>query len=659
MSELRWGLYGPIEQRTRRRLARQALEHLHALSLRFHLARRTGQISRVLENGLNGGRELLFDGVFLILPLAAEIVFVAIVMLARLDAVFAAILIATILLYGTTLVAGSEWLRAHQRKAVVEASTAHGKAIDSLLNYETVKYFANEDYEARRYDEQLGRWQAAAEKSWFALGLLNGAQAIVIASGLTVLMWLAASEVAAGKMTVGDLVLITTLLIQLFVPLNILGMMYRDIKQALTDMQRMFELIGEKPKVARRHAEAVLKLETAMAKAFMSKEDRRDPDKTKNKMTIAQFQALVPKLNVSRYFSNIGCPPMETLNVRQPAYFQALNKLLTKVSLNDWRVYLRWQLIRSSSSALPAAFGDASFEFFGKTMQGSKEREPRWMRMISATNSALGEALGQLYVAKHFKPEAKAKMLELIALLQDAFRESINERTWMSEETRANALAKLDAFVPMIGYPDKWRDYSELHIDRTSFAANCLRSDEFEHKADLAKIGKPVDQSEWHMTPQTVNAYYSPQSNRIVFPAAILQDPFFDPEADFAFNCGGILVVIGHEESHGFDDKGCRYDGQGNLRNWFAEGDLDKFMVLINLLKNAHESGSPPGEVALELEPRGAGVELRVLDRGAGMTDAVLQQALLPFYSTKPGGTCGTCGSKRGGGAVSRLTMPV
>ena len=360
----------------------------------------------------------------------------------------------------------------------------------------------------------------------------------------------------------------------------------KELRQAYVNMLcRMFELIGEKPTVARRHAEAVLKLETAMAKAFMSKEDRRDPDKTKNKMTIAQFQALVPKLNVTRYFSNIGCPPMETLNVMQPAYFQALNKLLTKVSLNDWRVYLRWQLIRSSSSALPAAFGDASFEFYGKTMQGSKEREPRWMRMISATNSALGEALGQLYVAKHFKPEAKAKMLELIALLQDAFRESINERTWMSEETRTNALAKLDAFVPMIGYPDKWRDYSELHIDRTSFAANCLRSDEFEHKADLAKIGKPVDQSEWHMTPQTVNAYYSPQSNRIVFPAAILQDPFFDPEADFAFNCGGILVVIGHEESHGFDDKGCRYDGQGNLRNWFAEGDLDKFMVLINLLK--------------------------------------------------------------------------
>ncbi len=360
----------------------------------------------------------------------------------------------------------------------------------------------------------------------------------------------------------------------------------KELRQQYVNMLcRMFELIGEKPTVARRHAGAVLKLETAMAKAFMSKEDRRDPDKTKNKMTIAQFQALVPKLNVTRYFSNIGCPPMETLNVMQPAYFQALNKLLTKVSLNDWRVYLRWQLIRSSSSALPAAFGDASFEFYGKTMQGSKEREPRWMRMISATNSALGEALGQLYVAKHFKPEAKAKMLELIALLQDAFRESINERTWMSEETRTNALAKLDAFVPMIGYPDKWRDYSELHIDRTSFAANCLRSDEFEHKADLAKIGKPVDQSEWHMTPQTVNAYYSPQSNRIVFPAAILQDPFFDPEADFAFNCGGILVVIGHEESHGFDDKGCRYDGQGNLRNWFAEGDLDKFMVLINLLK--------------------------------------------------------------------------
>lgn len=347
----------------------------------------------------------------------------------------------------------------------------------------------------------------------------------------------------------------------------------------------MFQLIGEQPGVARRHAEAVLKLETSMAQIFMSKEDRRDPDKTKNKMTVAAFQALVPKLAVARYFTAIGCPPMETLNVMMPDYFKGLNTLLTEVPLRDWRTYLRWQLVRGSASTLSSAFSEAKFDFYGKKMQGSKEQEPRWQRVIGFTNGALGEALGQLYVAKHFKPEAKAKMLDLIAQLQDAFRDSINERQWMSEETRAGALAKLDAFVPMIGYPDKWKDYSDLHIDRSSFAANCLRSDEFEQKADLQKIGSPVDQSEWHMSPQTVNAYYSPQSNRIVFPAAILQDPFFDPEADFAFNCGGILVVIGHEESHGFDDKGCRYDGQGNLRNWFADGDLEKFMKLINLLK--------------------------------------------------------------------------
>jgi putative endopeptidase len=349
---------------------------------------------------------------------------------------------------------------------------------------------------------------------------------------------------------------------------------------------RMFELIGEKPKVARRHANAVLHLETSMAHVFMSKEDRRDPDLTKNKMTIAQFQALVPQLDMTRYFAQIKCPPMATLNVMQPKYFQGLSQLLTSIPMSHWRAYLRWQLVRSSASSLSSAFVNAEFEFYGKTLQGSKEVEPRWKQMVAFTNGALGEALGQLYVAKHFKPEAKAKMLEFIAHLQDAFRDSINERTWMSAETRANALAKLDAFVPMIGYPDTWKDYSELHIDRSSFAANCLRANEFATKDDLQKIGKAVDPSEWGMTPQTVNAYYSPQTNRIAFPAAILQDPFFDPEADFAFNCGGILVVIGHEESHAFDDKGCRYDGKGNLRNWFAKGDLEKFMKLINLLKN-------------------------------------------------------------------------
>jgi putative endopeptidase len=356
-------------------------------------------------------------------------------------------------------------------------------------------------------------------------------------------------------------------------------------KQYLAFIAQMFQLVGVKPKLAQAHARTVLSVETAMAHNFMSKEDRRDPDQTKNKMTVDQFAALVPNLDMPRYFAQIGCPPMATLNVMQPKYFHALNLLLESIPLADVKTYLRWQLVRNSASTLSSAFVNAEFEFYGKTMQGSKELEPRWKQMVAFTNGALGEAVGQLYVAKHFKPEAKAKMLDLIAQLQDAFRDSINERTWMSEETRANALAKLDAFVPMIGYPDKWKDYSELHIDRTSFAANILRSNAFDHKQDLLKIGKKVDQSEWHMTPQTVNAYYSPQSNRIVFPAAILQDPFFDPEADFAFNCGGILVVIGHEESHGFDDKGCRFDGQGNLRNWFAQGDLEKFMVLIDLLK--------------------------------------------------------------------------
>ncbi|MFZ1425265.1 MAG: ABC transporter ATP-binding protein/permease, partial [Geminicoccaceae bacterium] len=249
LNELRWALYGPIEQRTRRRLARQALEHLHALSLSFHLARRTGQISRVLENGLNGGRELLFDGVFLILPLAAEIVFVAIVMLARLDAVFTAILIVTILLYGTTLVAGSEWLRTHQRKAVVEASTAHGKAIDSLLNYETVKYFGNEQHVAERYDRSLAEVERLTVKALTFRSLTGVVFVSILACGTGLILLLAVRRVTAGSMSVGELVLVNSYLLQLARPMDRLGQLYRSIKQAFVDLEQLLELLAEEPEV--------------------------------------------------------------------------------------------------------------------------------------------------------------------------------------------------------------------------------------------------------------------------------------------------------------------------------------------------------------------------------------------------------------------------
>ena len=249
LNELRWALYGPIEQRTRRRLARQALEHLHALSLSFHLARRTGQISRVLENGLNGGRELLFDGVFLILPLAAEIVFVAIVMLARLDAVFTVILIVTILLYGTTLVAGSEWLRTHQRKAVVEASTAHGKAIDSLLNYETVKYFGNEHHVAERYDQSLAKVERLTVKALTFRSLTGVVFVSILACGTGLILLLAVRRVTAGSMSVGELVLVNSYLLQLARPMDRLGQLYRSIKQAFVDLEQLLELLAEEPEV--------------------------------------------------------------------------------------------------------------------------------------------------------------------------------------------------------------------------------------------------------------------------------------------------------------------------------------------------------------------------------------------------------------------------
>lgn len=349
-------------------------------------------------------------------------------------------------------------------------------------------------------------------------------------------------------------------------------------------IQRMFELLGVRKQDAKRHAHAVLAFEAELAKASMSKEDRRDPDNLRNKMTVDEFAAMFAGFPIKRYFQQLGAPAFDTMNVMQPAFFEGLSALLARTPRWQLKAYLRWHVITGAASALSSEFVDEDFDFFSRTLEGTQEQKPRWKRMVSVVNGALGELVGQVYVSRYFPPEAKARMLELVANLKDALRDAINEADWMSEETRRNALVKLESFEAMIGYPDKWKDYSGVVIDRGSLIGNLMRASEDASRRDLRKIGKPVDRTEWGMSPQTVNAYYSPQKNQIVFPAAILQPPFFDALADDAANYGGIGVVIGHEMTHGFDDKGSKYDSLGNVQNWWTDEDKAAFAARVQII---------------------------------------------------------------------------
>jgi putative endopeptidase len=294
-------------------------------------------------------------------------------------------------------------------------------------------------------------------------------------------------------------------------------------------------------------------------------------------MTVAQLGELAGGFDWVSYFKTIGVPPGADVNVASPGFFKAMNQQLTSVPLADWQTYLRWHLINNTAQQLSAKFVDEDFNFKGKTLQGSKENLPRWKRCVAGTDRVLGEALGEVYVKKAFPPAAKARALEMVRNLEAALKTDITTLSWMSEPTRKQAIVKLDAFLNKIGYPDKWRDYSSLEVDRSSYLANRFRAGAFGKRRDLNKIGKPVDRMEWMMSPPTVNAYYNPQINEIVFPAGILQPPFFDAEADDAFNYGGMGSVIGHEMTHGFDDQGSQFDSTGNLANWWSEADLKSF----------------------------------------------------------------------------------
>ena len=364
---------------------------------------------------------------------------------------------------------------------------------------------------------------------------------------------------------------------------------------------KMLALLGDNSARAAANAKTVMGIETTLAQASMDRVERRDPDKTYHKMTVAQFQALIPDFSLQNYFQEIGAPPIDSVDVAEPKFFEAVNQQLTSVSINDWKTYLRWQLLNSTARWLSQPFADENFNFNGRILQGTKEQLPRWQRCVASTDNQLGEALGQLYVKEYFPPEAKVRAKKMVNDLIAALRDDLQTLPWMGPATRKAALAKLDAFTVKIGYPDKWRDYSAYHVDRGPFVLDALRGNEFEDRRDLNKIGKPVDRNEWGMTPPTVDAYNNGAMNEIVFPAGILQPPFFDPKADDASNYGGIGAVIGHEMTHGFDDEGRKFDAHGNLRDWWTPEDEKNFnaraQCIVNqfdhyvAIDNIHENG--------------------------------------------------------------------
>ncbi|HTU34864.1 MAG TPA: M13 family metallopeptidase [Candidatus Acidoferrum sp.] len=340
---------------------------------------------------------------------------------------------------------------------------------------------------------------------------------------------------------------------------------------------KMMELLGDSSDKAATEAKTVMTIETELAKASLTRVERRDPNKTYHRMDVAQLNALTPNFSWTRYFRDFGDPAIQSVDVAEPAFFETVSSELKNVPLDDWKTYLRWHLVDSAAPALSMPFVDEDFNFNGRVLQGTKEILPRWKRCVASSDRELGFALGQIYVKKYFPPEAKARALEMVNNLIAALHADLETLPWMSPATREQALAKLNALGKKIGYPDKWRNYSAYKVDRGPYVLNVMRGREFDFNRDLNKIGKPVDRTEWGMTPPTVNAYYTPLQNEIVFPAGILQPPFFDPKADDASNYGGMGAVIGHEMTHGFDDEGRKFDAHGNLRDWWTPKDGASF----------------------------------------------------------------------------------
>lgn len=341
-------------------------------------------------------------------------------------------------------------------------------------------------------------------------------------------------------------------------------------------MTKMFELAPElnMPKDA---AQTIMNIETRIAKSAMSRIEQRDPQKVYNKMQVSKLSELCSNFNWNLYFETLNLPVDMEINVRQVDFIKDLNTLLTDISIDDFKTYFKWELLNRSASFLNKEIEDQNFNFYSAYLSGKTKQKERWKKVLGVVNGTLGEAMGQLYVAKYFPPEAKTKMIELTGNLKSALRERISNLEWMGEDTKKEALAKLDNMNIKVGYPDKWQDYTKLDIKDDNYIANVMRASLFHFQVEMDKIGKPVDRDEWGMTPQTVNAYYHPLLNEVVFPAAILQPPFFNLDADDAVNYGAIGAVIGHEMTHGFDDQGRHYDKEGNLNNWWTEEDSKNF----------------------------------------------------------------------------------
>ena len=339
----------------------------------------------------------------------------------------------------------------------------------------------------------------------------------------------------------------------------------------------MFVLLGEEPELSKKHAATVLEIETALAKASKSRTDLRDPIANYHRVAVPDMDHEYPNTPISLYLSASGLGNVSQIVVRQPEFFKILYDLARTRDLDDWKIYLRWHLLRATAPFLHSAAEEESFAFYGKVLSGQQEQEPRWQRAARVIDAEIGEALGQLFVQRHFPPAARARMTELVGNLKEVFRERLHKIDWMSEATRAKAQAKFDRFTQKIGHPDKFRDYSSLEVRSDDYLGNVERAHIFESRRTLNRVGHTVDRTEWHMTPETVNAYFNPLQNEIVFPAGILQPPFFDPEMDDAVNYGAIGVVIGHEMTHGYDDQGRKYDAEGNLADWWTAADARAF----------------------------------------------------------------------------------
>jgi putative endopeptidase len=344
-----------------------------------------------------------------------------------------------------------------------------------------------------------------------------------------------------------------------------------------THIEHMLALLGDSPSAAKTAAGAILELETALAQASLTRVEKRNPYKLFHKYTRAQLAALAPALRWDEFLRAIGTPAVETVNVTEPKFFTAVEAALGTRPLAVWKSYLRWHLVHAQAPYLSSPFVAENFEFYGRHLRGVKELQPRWKRCVQYVDRDLGEALGQAFAAKTFTPETKARALAMTRQIQQAMEEDLSQISWMGEETKKRALEKLHGIVNKIGYPDRWRDYSALTVERSGFQGNVARAAAFETKRELAKIGKPVDRGEWQMTPPTVNAYYDPQMNDINFPAGVLQPPLYDPRLDDAPNYGNTGATIGHELTHGFDDEGRQFDAAGNLRDWWTKEDAARF----------------------------------------------------------------------------------